>query len=962
MIWFLTGLLLLGAFVAIELIRPKPQLENARPAGLGDFNFPTATEGRAVPLIWGTVRLRSPNVVWWGNFRSTERTQKVKTGLFSSQDVVIGYKYYVGMHMALCLGPVDAIEAIWIKDRNLPGGRTSTGSLGVNSPGLMGGENEGGGFQGQGYWYAGGASEPVDTYLDDKITGPVPAYRGICHYVWRGGYVGTSTNIPVWAFELRRQPDGLNLAAYDPGAEAPNTYDCNLMNAIYEVMTNTAWGLGISSSKIDIPNFQAAGSTLAGEGNGVSMIVDSEKGAHEVLKEFERQADGRLYFSRDIGKWRISLARDDYDPGTLTVYDENNIIKLHNYARTTWEETSNEVRLEYIDRDDDYKQKYAFAQDSANNIMQGGAVAATVRYPGVKNATLANKLAWDNLRTLSYPLAKVDFETTRFGFDLVPGSVFKFNWTRLGVTGLVFRATKIDYGNIDNGSIRVQAIQDIFSVSAGSFAVPPSTGWTEPLDDYAVVTAADTLVFEAPRQMVVKDPWDPEALIRLWHGCRYPGGNVSRMQLYLKQGAGTRPLASSYETDVAFANYLLRSTLKTAIPAYYGSAQRPATQYIVLNNSDPDDLTELIGVGNVGDVESLRNIVWMNGEFIGFEEVDESGGDIRLTKLHRGLFNTAPKAHAVDTDVWFISQGGALSRTSLTTTNDLIDTQLRSQNRFDESTEGETPVTETDLAYLYRMPNPPRDPVLNTVYADATSVSLDTAHTSETGYPTEDSRGILLTFTPRGFRVTDITQDDNLDLSSPSFLSDSPQYSVVLTMDPTGTPAAVPAYVVSGADAESPEVVLLRTDIITAVGSNTAIPSDAKLVVETQHDPIDITGATTYTNPVDMEHEFTVATSLTGTKSFGGFTVNTASDAVVLTETGTYTFNIYTALPASGIVEIQINSGGWNTLIGAAATSNTVAITANDSVELRFTQNPANPQFFSFAGPTSETGYGVFDV
>jgi hypothetical protein len=89
-----TAVLLYGAlFVLAELLRPKPNIENAKPAGLGDFQFPTATEGRPVPILWGTVRQKGPNVVWYGDFEQVPMVVEVKTGLFSKEDQITGFKY-----------------------------------------------------------------------------------------------------------------------------------------------------------------------------------------------------------------------------------------------------------------------------------------------------------------------------------------------------------------------------------------------------------------------------------------------------------------------------------------------------------------------------------------------------------------------------------------------------------------------------------------------------------------------------------------------------------------------------------------------------------------------------------------------------------------------------------------------------------------------------------------------------
>ena len=48
--WF-TLLLFVASLVLSELLRPKPKTEESRPAGLGDFQFPTATETRMIPIL-----------------------------------------------------------------------------------------------------------------------------------------------------------------------------------------------------------------------------------------------------------------------------------------------------------------------------------------------------------------------------------------------------------------------------------------------------------------------------------------------------------------------------------------------------------------------------------------------------------------------------------------------------------------------------------------------------------------------------------------------------------------------------------------------------------------------------------------------------------------------------------------------------------------------------------------------
>ena len=55
------------ALVVSYVMAPKP--ESRPPAGLGDFNVPTAEVGREIPVLFGTRAVSGPNVVWYGHLR-----------------------------------------------------------------------------------------------------------------------------------------------------------------------------------------------------------------------------------------------------------------------------------------------------------------------------------------------------------------------------------------------------------------------------------------------------------------------------------------------------------------------------------------------------------------------------------------------------------------------------------------------------------------------------------------------------------------------------------------------------------------------------------------------------------------------------------------------------------------------------------------------------------------------------
>jgi len=67
MAWVYAIVFVVALVVGMSMI-PKPQ--NAKPAGLDEFNIPTAEEGREIPVLFGTKDIAGPNVVWFGDFRA----------------------------------------------------------------------------------------------------------------------------------------------------------------------------------------------------------------------------------------------------------------------------------------------------------------------------------------------------------------------------------------------------------------------------------------------------------------------------------------------------------------------------------------------------------------------------------------------------------------------------------------------------------------------------------------------------------------------------------------------------------------------------------------------------------------------------------------------------------------------------------------------------------------------------
>jgi len=122
----------------------------------------------------------------------------------SSKKQTVGYKYYLGIHMILCHGPVDKIVRIRVDDRDAWVGERKSGRIDINKPELFGGESREGGVQGAVDFEVGGPTQGVNDYLASKLGGLVPAFRGVAGVVLRQVYMGMNPYLKKWSFRLTR--------------------------------------------------------------------------------------------------------------------------------------------------------------------------------------------------------------------------------------------------------------------------------------------------------------------------------------------------------------------------------------------------------------------------------------------------------------------------------------------------------------------------------------------------------------------------------------------------------------------------------------------------------------------------------------------------------------------------------------------------------------------------------------
>jgi len=626
------------------LMAPKPS--SAAASSLGDFSAPTAEEGRPIPYLIGTCKISGPNVVWWGDLR-VDPIEKKTSGFFGlgAKKYTVGYRYSLGMVMALSCGTLDALVDILVGDKSL-GVSASYNSVGtilsINRPGLFGGEEREGGISGDVAFYFGSTSQSPDAYLEGQFGG-APGYRGVAYMVLRQTYIGTSAYLKNWAPIACRFP-------CPPGFDSNKKKIGNDANAAY-VMVDIFTGdpemgcMGLSPSRLNVASFQAMADTLYAEGLGISLLLDSEQSAEEWLRELCRTVDAALYTDPSTGLWTAKLIRADYDPASIPSFVEGDMVEAPELITPSWPETLNKVVIRYLDASQGFTIRTAREQDDANRAIRGEEACSTLDFFAISTAANAQKIAARERLTHASPLRKGTFSFNRKGWNLRPGSPFNASWTPSGLSERVFRATSIRYGSLKDGRISVEAVEDVFGTASAVFSAPPSTAWVDPISSPVPASA----------QALVECPYYVAGQTRnvLALGARADSIALS-MDVYTNSGAGYIQSGSMINCNPTglLAEEWSCKTASLDVAGFKISAG-PDVRRLPVRSTNSDGLSHGYNIGICGNE-------WFSWQTC----ADNGDGTYQITRVLRGIMDTVPETHSPGDRVWFILGADALTLTA----------------------------------------------------------------------------------------------------------------------------------------------------------------------------------------------------------------------------------------------------------------------------------------------------------
>ncbi|MBL4904270.1 MAG: phage tail protein [Desulfocapsa sp.] len=580
----------------------------------------------------------------------------------------VGYRYFMGLHMAICQGPVTSLNQIYVGERSLGiSQQSSNTTIVINKTELFGGDKKEGGIYGNLDVEFGEGTQLVNPYLFEQFGSDTPAFRGTTCVVFRvnrlggfffknyssssdGGYVSAMSPYPKpWAFDVTDIPGG----SFNQTKQIVDDV-ANGGHIIFDCLTDVDWGVGVPASDLDSTSFTLVTDTIFDEDFGLSMIYAQQSSMEDFIQEVLTHINAVLYTDRTSNNFTLKLIRDDFDVGTLQLFDETNIASFIKFERPAFAELVNEITLVYRKRGD-FEDSSITVQDLASIQAQGAVVSQTVQFPGIDNDDLAARVASRELKQASTPLARVKLLLNREAWNVNPGDVIKVSWGAYGIEQVVIRVANVDYGTFESGLVRIDGLEDIFGLPDNSYLAPVDSGWADEVGD--PVAAPSTLVKELPF-FVIETTF-----------------GIEEINLLVDDSAILQSIAET--PAVATFNFKLNTRIGANDYAQVSDGEFAPTAQLVAALDQTTKTTIAIKnfKGSVGQVV-IGGYAYLNGEILRVDSVDLLTG---LMDVGRGFLDSYPRSHIIDDIIYFADSNNAIDIVNIYEPADEVDAKVLTQ-------------------------------------------------------------------------------------------------------------------------------------------------------------------------------------------------------------------------------------------------------------------------------------------
>lgn len=511
------------------------------------------------------------------------------------------------------------------------------------------------------------------------IQGLALNYRDVCFARFVNFKLGNSPAPRSYLFELQRMPkvlddEGDPIVGFHSRAaltdEFDEWHDANPAAFVWEFLTNKVWGKGRSAATLNEDDFRKASIYFATTRMGVSTALGDDTSLAEQVNRF-RDLFGFVTY------W------DGYQTRCVCIYDRTNAYAIRRrilpedtigepaFSRATMASTTNEVRLEFTNRQNGWQKEAATVMDLANAESIGGIRSRKIDGTEIGTRRCAEIIAHRMLKAMAYPAASCNIKLRRNFSDLQPGGFVELvvdSWRGEAMTTF-WRVDSIEDDESGEGDLSVNLIEDIYATGTDGeitdFTAPiPTSDFDDPLtnQDMVIMNYQRVQVLGSLAPVLIDEPniWISKAERRVVLAVQRRQRSIQTVSLAVKESTLGNFQALGVMQGFAFTGQLIDAVSADGPKNF---RQAPWQFRLALTRPDLDAADMLASASSVQTNSDGLDLLTAEGsallvigrEIIRCGLIEETGENEYTVRIAmRGEFASDMVAHAAGTTFHFL--------------------------------------------------------------------------------------------------------------------------------------------------------------------------------------------------------------------------------------------------------------------------------------------------------------------
>ena len=596
----------------------------------------TAVNTLPIPIVWGMSKL-APNVIWYNDFQTSYSSSGGgKGGIFSSSSSSTT-TYSASVIMALCEGPIAGINQIW-KNQSV----YTLSGLGLSL-------------------FTGTTPQAEWSYLTTTYPAQALAYQGSV-YVCASDYsLGDTATLDNHNFEVQGifYGTGYGRLQYNSqdatgSGSGYGFVDADPAQIVSDFLTNPQYGVGFPQASIDATTlFSAAGGNDASYqtycravGIALSPALTDQEQASSILERWLRLTNTAAVWSGGTlrfipyGDASVSGNGITFNPNVTPIYNlgDDDFKIEHNedplqVSRSDPYHAYNVWRLEIAERDNAYNLTSVESRDQNAIELYGMRIAPTVTAHEICDQNVGLICGQLILQRALYIRNTYKFRLSWEYCLLDPMDLVTVTDSLLGLSNAPVRITEIEED--ENGFLSVTAEEfPLGAATATLYATQPVAN--NPLNRNAAADPVNPpIIFEPPAALV-------GATAQVWIAASGGSGGVADPN-WGGANVWLSTDGSSYSQIGTIVGPARQGALSASLSPFAGT--NPDTADTLTVNMAESGVT--LSSGTALDAQLANTLCIVDGELLSYETATLTAANTyALTTMYRGLYGTAPAAHA----------------------------------------------------------------------------------------------------------------------------------------------------------------------------------------------------------------------------------------------------------------------------------------------------------------------------